>query len=274
MFMGKKIILLLAFALLLVIPLAYSQSSMFSSIVPQSPKISSYITDNAGVFTPDQKSMVEQELRNLQNNTNQVQFIIFTEKNIPEGTTLEERSLKIAEDNKVGKKGADNGILFYLATDDRAYRWEVGYGVEDVLSAPLLGRLSREYMVPYFREGKFAEGIITGTGLVEKILMNVTDADVNKVTQPDSNDDSMTFLIIFCVIIIMLFIFIAAWNASKPYATKGKKSHSNQVYNGAAGGLFTGNRGFGGGGFGGGFGGGGFSGGGGSFGGGGFSGRF
>jgi uncharacterized protein len=264
--MGKQTIIL-AIALLLALPMVCSADT------PQAPTISSYVTDNANVFSPGQKSMLEQELRNLQNSTNQVQFIIFTEKNIPEGTTLEERSLKIAEDNKVGKKGADNGILFYLATEDRAYRWEVGYGVEDVLSAPLLGRLSRGFMVPYFQQGKYAEGIITGTGLVEKILMNVTDADVNKVMAPEQSNDSAALPIIFCIAIILIFVIIAVIKNSNSKVTKGKKSFGNNVYHGAAGGLFMGNMGSGG--FGrGGFGGGGFSGGGGSFGGGGFSGGF
>lgn len=267
--MGRKFILILAIALLIAIPMVCSADTL------QAPTIQSYVTDNAAVFTPDQKSMLEHELANLYNNTNQVQLIIFTEKNIPEGMTLEERTLSIAEQNKVGKKGADNGILFYLATDDRKYRWEVGYGVEDVLSAPLLGRLSRDYMVPYFQQGKFSDGIITGTGLVEKILMNVTDADVNKLTSAKPDNFSALFFIFFCGFIIVWFIVAGLIRSYVIKRFKGKKSFGNHVYAGAAGGLF-GSRGIGGfkgGGFGG-FGGGGFSGGGGSFGGGGFSGGF
>jgi uncharacterized protein len=147
-------------------------------VIVNAQQLTSYVTDNAAVFSAESKQLLENSLRAIETETNGVQFVVFTEKTIPEGTTLEERTLKLAEENKVGKKGNDNGILLYLATEDRQYRWEVGYGIEATLSAPRLRRISDDYMVPEFKQGNYALGLIAGVLEADKILHNSTDSDI------------------------------------------------------------------------------------------------
>ena len=241
-------------------------------------RISSYVTDNAGVFTPAQKSELEQKLYNLQTITNGVQLVVYTEKTIPIDEYLESRSLQIAEQNGVGKKGADNGVLFYLAAEDRKYRWEVGYGMESTLNTALLGRISRDYVVPYFQKGDFAGGINKGIDLVTGVIMNSTDSDVVAVmtesnTKVDTGKVLLYVFLNFLPWIIFIVIFSSILRAKrKAMGKKGKKDDSHYI-TAATLLLLGGGRGRGGMG-GGGFGGGGFSGGGGGFGGGGFGGGF
>ncbi len=260
-----------------------SNPVLAQSTNPNAPLINSYVIDTANVLDLETKELLESSLRQLEKDTNGVQFIIYTEENIPDGTTLEERTLKIAETNKIGKSGADNGVLFYLATQDRKYRWEVGYGVESTLNSPLLGRVSRDYMVTNFKNGDFQQGILNGVNVVTKILMNSTDADILKLQNEDEKITSSTTLIslfIFNLIlpllpwIIFLIIIISINKFTKN--SKMKKNAKNDKYYYSTIPLLFGGRG-GGGNFGGGLGGGGFggfSGGGGGFGGGGSSGGF
>ena len=222
--------------------------------------ISSYVQDNAGVFSATERSSLDNELREFQTQTKGVQIVVFTENKIPDGTTLEERSLQIAEENRIGQKEEDNGLLFYLAVEDRQFRWEVGYGLEPVLNAALLGRISRQEMVPLFQEGKYAEGIRKGVTVVEGIILGEVDAEAYQEPRMESPFGT---LLIFLVIFIIILVFA---NLSKKSRKRG--SFEDGAYIGAASGLFFGRMGRGG--FGGSFGG--FSGGGGSFGGGGFSG--
>lgn len=227
--------------------------------------ISSYVVDNAGVFDDSTKSSLEQNLRDFETQTNGVQFVVFTEKFIPEGSSLEERSLKIAEDNKIGKKGNDNGILFYLATEDRQYRWEVGYGVESTLNAARLGRISREIMVPYFKEGNFQEGVLSGVKVVESVVLNSSDADL--IISSSSESVELPPKVIIFLIILAFFIIFNIFRLVMWSKVRRVKKKDDDFFIAVASGLLFGGRGSGGG-----FGG--FSGGGGSFGGGGFSGRF
>ncbi|MFH1054297.1 MAG: TPM domain-containing protein [Candidatus Woesearchaeota archaeon] len=244
---------------------------LFSAFI-RAETIRNYVVDNAGVFSVEQKSSFETRLMELQGKTNNVQLVVYTENKIPPDSSLEERSLKLAEENKVGKKGADNGILFYLAVEDRAYRWEVGYGVEDVLNTPLLGRVSREMMEPNFKKGDFSGGIINGVDVVERILMNSSDEDVQRLMNNSANQDP-TGLIIFSIIffIIIISIIISSIKYQSKKGIKHKGSLNDAIYFGAMWGMFgpgRGKGGFGGGSFGG------FGGMGGGFGGGGFSGHF
>ena len=245
--------------LLLVIPFSLAQI----------PMINSYVTDKAGILSAAAKSNLENDLRNLEKQTNGVQFVVYIENKYPKDYSLEEYTLKIAEENKIGKKGNDNGILLYIAVKDKKYRWEIGYGVESTLNSPLIGRISRDYLVPNFQAGNYETGILQGEDIVKRLLLNSNDADIVALKNDSQKSSSniftiMIFIIVFFFIIGLLIRLIKIFKKSPKY-----KKSSNSFYRGAAAGLFMG--GFGRGGFGGGSSGGfgGFSGGGGGFGGGG-----
>lgn len=247
------------------------------------PIINSYVTDTAGILSATAKSQLENDLRNLEKQTNGVQFVIYIENEYPKEYSLEEYTLKIAEANKIGKKGNDNGILLYIAIKDRKYRWETGYGVEGTLNSALIGRISREYFVPNFQAGNYEQGILQAVDVTKRILLGSNDADIVKLkNESESPKSAPIFLPIFFVIFIIFILFnilkyaTNSWYREKNLTLnnkkniKGKKYKDDSFYHGAVWGLFAG--GFGRGGFGGSGGFGGFSGGGGGFGGGGGSG--
>ena len=236
----------------------------------QIPTINSYATDNAGILSSAAKSQLENDLRNLEKQTNGVQFVVYIENEYPKDYSLEEYILKIAETNKIGKKGNDNGVLLYIAIKDRKYRWEVGYGAESTLSSALLGRISREYLVPNFRNNNYEEGILQAVDVTKRILLGSNDADIVAL-KSENNINKSSFVFGISLVIFIILILWAAINSMKKLGrvTKTKKP-KDSFYHGAAWGLFAG--GFGGRGSGGSGGFGGFSGGGGGFGGGGGSG--
>ncbi len=234
----------------------------------QIPTINSYVTDTASILSPEIKSNLEQALRSLERETNGVQFVLFIENSYPKEYSLEEYTLKIAEENKVGKKGNDNGILLYVAIDDKAYRWEVGYGVESTLNSALIGRISREYIVANFQEGNYEKGVVEAVNVAGRILLGSQDADILALQQEEKKPTMKTIGIIALIILgIIVLIYISA----KKRNGRGIVGNDN-TYRDAASGIFWGGFGRGGSGFGGSGGFGGFGGGGGSFGGGGFSG--
>ena len=236
------------------------------------PIINSYVTDKAGVLSADAKLQLENDLRELEKSTNGVQYVIYIENEYPKDYSLEEYTLKIAEANKIGKKGNDNGILFYVAIKDRKYRWETGYGVESTLNSALLGRISREYLVPNFQAGNYEKGILQTFDVTKRILLGSSDADIVALEKEGNTKvNNSGFIFGIFLIIFIIFILFAAFNRiQKLQKYQKNKKYKDSFYHGAASGLFWGSfgrGGFGGGSSGGGFGG--FSGGGGGFGGGG-----
>ena len=240
----------------------------------QIPAINSYATDNAGILSAGAKVQLEKELRDLEKSTSGVQFVVYIENEYPKDFSLEEYTLKIAESNKIGKKRKDNGILLYVAVKDRKYRWEVGYGAESTLNSALLGRISRDYLVPNFRNGNYENGILQAVDVTKRLLLNSSDADIAALKNPaDEKSGKMAIAFAFILIIVFAIVIISFATAIRNAIKSPRdKKHKDTIYHGAAWGLFAG--GFGRGGFrGGGSGGfGGFSGGGGGFGGGGGSG--
>ena len=245
----------------------------------QIPIINSYLTDNAGALSRETKTQLEKELRDLEKQTNGVQYVIFIENEFPKEYSLEEYTLKIAEANKIGKKGNDNGILLYIAIKDRKYRLEVGYGVESTLNSALIGRISREYLVPNFQNNDYEKGILDAFDVTKRILLGSNDADIVKLKGSNTDmspSETIFYFILFVLFVLFVILFVSfvimrfyfALIPGKSKIKKGNKYKDN-IYTGAAGGIFAGGFGSGGsGGFGG------FSGGGGGFGGGGFGGKF
>lgn len=222
-----------------------------------------YVVDLAGVLDAGRKKQLDNLLRDLEQKTT-AQVVILTVKSL-DGQDINLFSLQTAEQWKIGRKGKDNGLLFVVAIQDRKYRFEVGYGLEAVLPDSLVGSIGRKILVPYFKQGQYAEGITAATGAVLKVLetfygVTITGIDqLVAVGRPKRNDRSSGFLFFFFILIGIVIVYSRSVNKKM----RGKGGNRS-------GGPGMGPIIFPGGGWGGGFGG--FSGGGGGFGGGGASG--
>ena len=246
-------------------------------------QLTGFVNDEAGVISPEYKQLLNDELYSLKLNTS-VEMAVATVKNL-NGTPLEEYSLNLAH-KTLGEKGKDNGVLILLAVDDREYRIEVGYGLEPVLNAALLGRIGRNVIEPSFKEGNYEKGFLDGVKTISAILRNDTSAETEGTGSWGTlNPESTKIIIIFSLVFLfmmlsMVFTIIGAYKQAKKQMNKDGKKDDNDflaaivlasIFGRGGRGGSGGSGGFGG--FGGGSGGfGGF--GGGSFGGGGFSGKF
>ncbi|MCI4371246.1 MAG: TPM domain-containing protein [Thermoplasmata archaeon] len=72
-------------------------------------------------------------------------------------------AVKTFEANGIGKKGRDNGVLLVVSTDERAWRFEVGYGLEGILNDAFVGRVGRDNLTPALQTGDFFNGIYNAT---------------------------------------------------------------------------------------------------------------
>lgn len=77
----------------------------------------------------------------------------------------------------IGKEGADNGLLLFVATQKRAYRFITGYGTEAVLTDALLKRIGEGLLVPRFREGDYDGGVLAAMDAVKGVVLHPASAD-------------------------------------------------------------------------------------------------
>ncbi|MDR0842315.1 MAG: TPM domain-containing protein [Acidobacteriota bacterium] len=265
------------------------------------PALTGRVVDLAGLMTPEQAQAMELRLRQLEV-TDSTQVAVLTVPSL-EGESLEDFTLRVVERWKVGQKGRDNGVLIFVALQDRAMRIEVGYGLEATLTDAKTSQIIRNEMTPRFRNGDYYGGIDAAvTGVIQTIQGVYQGSEPRASGFNVGNLTSMLFPLLFLFFLVLNFV--GKWGGGVLGAIAGFLLPSmlmgpNLILSivgavvgallgfilgsvvralprsggGGGGGGFTGGGfgGFGGGGFGGG---GGFSGGGGGFGGGGSSGRW
>ncbi|WP_417914866.1 TPM domain-containing protein [Candidatus Electronema sp. JM] len=134
--------------------------------VPSSPP--ERVIDLANIIEPALEAQLVSALRELETKTT-AQIVVLTVSSL-DGETIEAVSLHTFGQWKLGQKGKDNGLLLTVALKERKYRFETGYGLESVLPDSLLGSIGREKLVPFFKEGKYGEGIAAATKEVLAVL--------------------------------------------------------------------------------------------------------
>ncbi|MBN2126659.1 MAG: TPM domain-containing protein [Deltaproteobacteria bacterium] len=108
----------------------------------------------------------------------------------------------------IGKKGVDKGVLVFVAVKERKMRIETGYGVEGILPDGLAGEIRDRYMIPYFRENRFGEGLLSGCAAIAQVIAK--DAGVEIGAQPAPKPPEKTksrFSFLPLILIVLFFLF-------------------------------------------------------------------
>ena len=116
-----------------------------------------HIEDQAKVINANHRQALLGLLQELEQKTG-VQYIILT-IDTTGGLPIEQFSIELLEKWKLGQKGKDNGVLFTMALKDRAYRFDIGYGLEGVITDAAAGQIGRDVLVPYLKKGQYSQGI-------------------------------------------------------------------------------------------------------------------
>ena len=126
----------------------------------RSLKPQGHVSDWAEVFSSEQKAELEARLEGFRR-TNGAELAVVALKSL-KGGQIDDFANKLFAEWGIGEKGKDNGVLLLAAIEDRTLRIEVGYGLEGVLTDAGTGRIQDEYVVPRFKEGNAAQGLIDG----------------------------------------------------------------------------------------------------------------
>ena len=251
----------------------FTQISFGQFTVPEKPKIQTSVYDYVNLLSENQKINLENKLVRYSDSTSTqiVVIIIETTKNESIGILTP----RWAQEWGIGQAKEDNGILILLAEKDRKIWITPGYGIEPILTAGIVGEITRNVIIPEFKKGDFYSGLDKGSDTIFQLLNGEY-----KGTRKQKSKGFDPGIIIFIVMIIVFFLIVSRGNKNNKGGGRGfrrKGSVAGSILEaiilsnaGRGGGSFGGGFGsgssgggsFGGGGFGGGFGGGGFSGGG------------
>lgn len=127
------------------------------------PKPGTLVNDFAAVLAPEQAFALEQKLRAYADSTS-TQIAILIERSLDDDDVFE-YSFRVAEAWGIGNREKDNGILFYVAVDDRKMFVHTGMGVQDYLTDNVTKRILDQVVRPAFRKGDYYEGIDRATSI-------------------------------------------------------------------------------------------------------------
>ncbi len=225
---------------------------------PEIPVLKNYAIDYTNTLNNSELYTLNSALKKFDDSTsNQIVFLMISSL---DGYPLENYTYEVAAKNKIGSAKNNNGVLFFVAKDDRKMRIEVGYGLEGALPDALSNSILRNEVRPYFKQRDYYAGIAAGLNAIISATRGEYSGE-----KKDKEGKEKGFPFIFFVIIFVIIISIlkrggpGSGSAVLPWIILGSMSGGRSRSGWGSGGS-------------GGFGG--FSGGGGSFGGGGSSGSW
>jgi uncharacterized protein len=132
------------------------------------PKLARHVTDLTGTLTAAQVDQLDAQLVALEKAKGAQLVVLMV------GTTAQQDidgySLAVAEANKIGRKGIDDGVFLLIVKNDRQVRIEVGYGLEGAIPDAACARIIREYIAPKFRNNDYFGGISDAVGALTLLI--------------------------------------------------------------------------------------------------------
>jgi len=248
------------------------------------PALSGRVVDAADLLSPAQEAELTQRLEALEQASSR-QLVVATVPSL-EDRPIEDYGYQLGRHWKIGQSEANNGTILLVAPNERKVRVEVGYGLEPIITDALSHQIIQQQILPRFREGDMAGGIIAGASeLITQLGAPAEQAEQRAIAAAEaqraqgSDSDETPFGLVVWMIILFFVIMPSLFRRrrGRRYGRRRRRGAWDApvvIWGGSdwGGGGGWGSSGGGWGGGGGGFGG--FSGGGGSFGGGGASGSW
>jgi len=124
------------------------------------PALTGPVVDQAGLLSADTERQLVNLLQSLHESGGpQIQVATLPDMG---GLSVEEASIRLVDQWKLGGAKADNGVLLLVAAKERRVRIEVGQGLEGDLPDARASRIVQEVILPGFRAGQPDRALVNG----------------------------------------------------------------------------------------------------------------
>jgi uncharacterized protein len=132
------------------------------------PPLRAHVTDLTATLTAPQVEQLEQKLAAYEARKGVQLALLIVPTTRPE--SIEQYSIRVVDQWKLGRKGVDDGALLIVAKDDRELRIEVGRGLEGVLTDLISNRIVEDIIVPNFKGGDYFKGVSDGLDAMMRVV--------------------------------------------------------------------------------------------------------
>jgi uncharacterized protein len=199
------------FLILLILFLTAIASSLQAAVSIPQPSSQFYVLDQANVLDQSTEDTIVQTSAALAQKT-KAQIVVVTVNTLG-GAAPEDYALAILRGWGIGDKNLNNGLLMLVCPQERISRIEVGYGLEGALPDAKTGQIQDQYMLPYFQNNDYNQGILNGYRALVQVVAQEYQVTV-EISTPQAPSAATAvaavppWMMIIFVILIILLIYL------------------------------------------------------------------
>jgi len=130
------------------------------------PANDGFVTDMAGIISPDEEVILEQALSDYRTETsNEIAILII---NSLDGEVIADLAFEIGREWGIGTGENDNGIMILMSYEDRKIFIATGYGLEGAIPDIVAKGIIDRDILPEFRDGNYYAGFSNGVDSIKK----------------------------------------------------------------------------------------------------------
>ena len=132
------------------------------------PALTGRVVDAALLLSPEQVQQLTQLSAGVEQASTR-QLVVATVPDL-QGYAIEDYGYRLGRAWGLGQKDANNGVILLVAPKERKVRIEVGYGLEPIVTDALSSVIINQTILPRFRDGDMAGGIVAGASAIAEQL--------------------------------------------------------------------------------------------------------
>ena len=172
------------------------------------PTLKHWVTDNAGVLTYEQELDIETLCLEVFEDKGAEIAVLTVNTTAPDDISM--FAVRTFEKNALSQEGKDDGVLLMVATDDRSWRIEVGYGLEGVLPDLLVWDIAQRYLVPDLEGGNYYTGPLYTVAFLGREILD--HYDQGKPPEDDGSPYPIEWLPLTwrqLIVVVVIFLIVA-----------------------------------------------------------------
>ena len=206
-----------AFLLSFLFALSFLSLSAQEIKLPERPDPPRLVNDFAGMLSGGDADALEQKL-DAYNDSTSTQIAVVSIPTLG-GAEINQFATELFHKWGIGQKGKDNGVLLFIAKDDRKMFIITGRGAEEYLPDAICKRIIELTIKPQFKAGNYAQGINAGVDEMKARLSGQFKADDQTNVQPIKFKWRWVILVI--ILIFVLASIFGGGNNGQTYSGSG-----------------------------------------------------
>jgi uncharacterized protein len=181
-------------------------ASAIANAAPTFPALTGRVVDQAGMLPPETETALTAKLASLEAGTAR-QLVVVTVTSLQD-YEIEDFGYQLGRTWGIGEARKNTGVLLIVAPNERRVRIEVGYGLEPVLTDALSNQILQNIVLPRFRNGNMADGVVAGAdAIIEQLSLppNEAQARASDAASGEAVDDPLSLVFIAFVMFWIVF---------------------------------------------------------------------